>query len=132
MKFWKVCAGGAALLLLSAGVAFFTRPHDVAFDRCKRRWLKLALLGFHVTSDCANGQLSCGFMLSRQASSWLDVCTLRKSGTMGPEWQGKVWVTLNPNAWQLESVPERAGVRVWGSVVAFGDDELLREIEAGL
>jgi hypothetical protein len=132
MKSWKVCAGALALILLSTAVGLFTRSPEVAFERIQDAQSKLASLGLHVTTDSADGQLSCGFMLSRTSATWTDVCSLRKNGAMGPEWRGRVWVTLNPTVWQLESVPERAGVRVWGSVVAFGDDELLREIEAAL
>jgi hypothetical protein len=132
MKFWQVCAGGATLLVLTAAIAFFTRHHDLTFDRLHEARSKLATMGLHVTSDCANGQFSCGFMISRSSATWSDVCCLRKSGTMGPEWRGRVWVTLSPNDWRIESIPDRAGVRVWGSVIAFGDDELLREIEASL
>ena len=132
MKCWKVCAGALALMLLSGAVAHFTRGPEVTFARIQDAKCKLASLGLHITTDGANGHLSCGFMLSRNAATWTDVCLLRKNGAMGPEWHGRVWVTLNPSVWQLESVPERAGVRVWGSVVAFGDDDLLREIEACL
>jgi len=131
MKRWKVCAGAAILLVLT-GVLYSARPHEVAFSRLHDAKARLARLGLHCTTDCADGKLSCGFMLSRSSSTWMDVCQLRKSGEMGPEWQGRVWVTLNPKAWQLESIPEHAGVRVWGAVVAFGDDELLREIESAL
>lgn len=130
MKVWKVCAGITAILLLLAGIGICFPHHDVTFERLQEAKSRLASLGFHCTSDCANGQLSCGFLLSRQTTTWSDVCELRKTGAMGPEWRGRVWVTLNPAYWQLESIPDQAGVRVWGAVVAFGDDELLREIEA--
>jgi hypothetical protein len=132
MKYWKGCAGALALMLLCGALNLFTRAPEVNFERIQDAQSKLASLGLHVTTDGAGGQLSCGFLLSRNAATWTDVCMLRKNGAMGPEWRGRVWVTLSPSVWQLESVPERAGVRVWGSVVAFGDDELLREIEAAL
>lgn len=131
MNRWMVCACAAALLMCAGAMYAARQCHDdVSFDRLQEAKTKLATLGFHCTTDCADGQLSCGFLLSRTSTSWSDVCKLRKSGVMGPEWQGKVWVTLNPTVWQLESIPDHAGVRVWGAVVAFGDDELLREIES--
>jgi hypothetical protein len=133
MNRWNVGAAGALLLALAVGYGFTRNNHeDITFARIQDAKARLAKSGFYCTTDCANGQISCGFMLSRKASSWSEVCTMRKSGAMGPEWQGKVWVTLNPQAWQIESIPDQAGVRVWGAVVAFGDDEFLREIEAAL
>lgn len=133
MKRWQVRASAAVLVVL-AGAFYCTRNYDdvIRFDQLPQAQARLANLGFFCTTDCADGQLSCGFLLSRNSSSWSDVCQLRKTGSMGPEWRGKVWVTLNPSCWELKSVPDQAGIRVWGAVIAFGDDELLREIEAAL
>lgn len=130
LKDWKVCASVLALVLVSGTITWLGRDPGMGFERIHEAQSKLAGLGLHVTTDRANGHVSCGFMLSRDAAKWTDVCLLRKTGSMGPEWRGRVWVTLNPSVWQLESIPDHAGIRVWGSVIAFGDDELLREIEA--
>lgn len=129
---WKVGTFGAVLLTALAGAAFVCKHDEVSFGRLHEAKARLAALGYHIVSDSANGQISTGFLISRNAVAWNEAGTLCKSGRMGPEWRGKVWVTLNPEIWQLHTVPEEAGVRVWGAVVAFGDDELLQEIEAGL
>ncbi len=128
MKF-KVWVAGAAVVLAFAGVSFYFKPHDVAFNGLHDAQAKLAALGYHCTSDAQNGQIGVGFMISREAIAWHDVGTLNKSRGMGPQWHGKVWVTLNPQYWRLEAVPEETGVRVWGSVIAYGDDEVLNEID---
>jgi hypothetical protein len=126
---WKVGMLGAVILTALAGASFFTKQHDVSFKRLQEAHTRLTKLGYYCTSDSANGKIGCGFLISRKAVMWNDVSTMCKSGPMGPEWEGKVWVTLNPDIWQLQGVPEQAGVRVWGAVVAFGDDKLLHEIE---
>ena len=128
----KVIAFSAATFAMLIGCAVFARQQDVTFERLQEARIRLADLGFHCSSDAANGHTGCGFLISRTALSWSEVGMLRKTGPMGPEWQGKVWVTLNPQHWRLESLPEHAGVRIWGSVIAFGDCDFLKEIDDAL
>jgi hypothetical protein len=127
---WKVCTSGAGVWLALAASALFFNHHEVTFRRLPDAKAALAASGYHCVSDCAGGDIGCGFMISREAISWHEVGTLRKAGPMGREWQGKVWVTINPDCWRLQTIPDQAGARVWGAVVAFGDDELLRELDA--
>ncbi len=129
---WKVGVLSAVLLTVLGGVAYVVKQNDVAFDRLQEAQAALAARGFYCTSDTANGQVGCGFLISRTAMKWNEVGMLCKTGPMGPEWDGKVWVTLNPDFWRLEVLPEQAGVRVWGAVVAYGDEEFLKEIDEAL
>jgi len=71
-------------------------------------------------------------MISREAAPSMEARLLPKSGPMGSAWQGRVWFTLNPSQWCLLDLPELAGVRQWGRFLAFGDDELLREMDLAL
>ena len=112
---WKGFVTGAAVLAVLTGFASFAKHHEVTFDRLQQAKTKLAALGYHCTSDTANGELGCGFMISRGALNWNEVGSVCKTGPMGPEWEGKLWVTLNPSCWRLEGVPDHAGVRVWGA-----------------
>jgi len=129
---FKVGLCGAVVLTVLFGNAFYFKGSEVKFAKLRDAQVKLAELGYHCTSDSANGDLGSGFLVSRKPVPWSEVGMICKSGPMGKEWQGKVWVTFNPEYWSLEAVPDNAGVRVWGSIVAFGDEALLSEIESAL
>jgi hypothetical protein len=90
---------------------------------------RLKAAGYHCIPDCANGRLSSGFAISRENMSWFQAGMLCKVGNMGPEWKGKVWVTVSTPAWRLCRIPDDADARVWGPIVAFGDQEILSEID---
>ena len=126
---WKVCISSAAVCMALVASVLFFNHHEVTFRRLADVKTALAAAGYHCISDSAGGDISCGFLISRDAITWNEAGTLCKSGPMGRQWQGKVWVTINPDCWRLQSIPDQAGTRVWGAVVAFGDDELLREID---
>lgn len=129
---WKVGTCGAVVLAALAGIALYAKQHDVSFDRLQEAHARFSDLGYFCTADSASGRIGCGFLISRKAVTWSEVGSLCKTGPMGPEWEGKVWVTLNPEFWLLQAVPNEAGVRVWGAVIAFGDEAFLSEIEATL
>lgn len=122
----------AILVGALAGSAVFYKHSSVTFAKLQEAKTHFSKLGYCCTTDSASGQVGCGFLISRTAMNWSETGLLRKTGPMGPEWEGKVWVTLNPGFWRLEAVPDQAGVRVWGSVVAFGDEEFLHEIDEAL
>jgi hypothetical protein len=127
-----VLAAGAAVMLATAGLAYVAKHHEITFLHLRDAKTRLLGAGFICTSDRADGTLATGFLISRQSSSWSEAGTLCKVGPMGPEWKGKVWVTFNSNDWRLASLPEHAGMRVWGTVIAYGDEEFLSEIDGSL
>jgi hypothetical protein len=129
---WNLPAAGALVLLAAAGVCCFARHHEVRFLRLHDAHDRLKSAGFCCVSDREDGILSTGFLLSRRPLSWIDAGSLCKTTPMGPHWQGKVGVTVNNEHWEILSLPDRAGVRVWGKVVAYGDEDLLNEIDAAL
>ena len=131
MKF-KVLVSCAMVFVAMAGSAVFFKHSGATFERLAEAKARISELGYFCTTDSESGQIGCGFLISRTTIDWSQTGLLRKTGPMGPEWQGKVWVTLNPRFWRLEAVPDQAGVRVWGSVIAFGDEDFLEEIESSL
>ena len=128
MKWIRWFVGVVAILGL-AGLVYSTRQSVVTFAHLcdAQTWFLRA--GFQCTPDCATGKLGSGFLLSRQSATWNEAGKLCKVGRMGPEWRGRVWVTFNTRQWQLQSIPEDAGTRRWGAIIAFGDPELLNELD---
>jgi hypothetical protein len=126
---WKVCVSSAAVCVALAASPLFFHHHEVTFRHLPDAKAALAAAGYFCISDSSAGEISTGFLISRQAIAWHEAGSLCKAGPMGRAWQGKVWVTINPACWRLLSIPDQAGTRVWGDVIAFGDDELLREID---
>src|SRR5437879_1401988 len=98
-------SAGTTTVLGVGSLAYIAKRHDITFDHLRDAKSALVAAGYHCTSDCANGRLSSGFLLSREDVSWSDASKLCKVGVMGPEWKGKVWVTLSPDYWQLQSIP---------------------------
>src|SRR5437879_5638958 len=105
---WKVCTSSAAVCVALVASALFFKHHEVTFHRLCEAKALLAAAGYHCISDSANGDTGCGFLISRKAISWSEAGTLCKSGPMGQAWRGKVWVTLNPDCWRLQSIPDQA------------------------
>jgi hypothetical protein len=126
---WSVSLSCAAVLVAVAGSFFLLQRQAATFEHLQDAKARLDAAGYFCVADNAHGYIGCGFLLSRNAVKWSEAGQLCKSGPMGPEWKGKVWVTLNPQCWRLESIPDAAGTRAWGAVVAFGDEDLLREID---
>jgi|ERR1043165_1853403 hypothetical protein len=122
----------ATLMILSLTALAFRPKTEITFHTLLEAKTRLLTLGVHCTSDRANGQLDTGLLVSRSAVTWSEAGSLRKIGRMGPQWKGKVWVTVNPQRWELQTVPDDASVRVWGDIVAFGDAEFLNEIDEAL
>lgn len=123
---------GTIVVAILGGLAYNSKPSESTFAHLCDAKSHFVQAGFHCISDSASGELGSGFLLSRENVSWLEAGTLCKVGQMGPKWKGKVWVTFNSERWQLRTMPENAGARVWGSVIAFGDEELLDEIDSAL
>jgi hypothetical protein len=123
---------GSVLLGVLLGFHFYARQASATFHHMDEVKARLAAAGFICTVDSTNGTSGSGFLISRESVSWSEVGVLCKAGAMGPEWVGKVWVTMNPAHFNLVTLPDQAAMRAWGEVVAFGDDQLLQDIDAAL
>jgi hypothetical protein len=129
---WTLAIVGATVICGLAAVGLYERETGVTFANLAEAKARLDETGFYCTPDSADGRLATGFLLSREPVTWSQVGSLRKIGPMGREWQGKAWVTFSAPVWQLQTLPEKAGLRVWGHVLAFGDDQLLRDVDGCL
>jgi hypothetical protein len=127
---WSLPAGVVVLSAL-AGIAYCAKQEDITFSGLRDAHTRMASAGFRCVTDRADGIVCTGFLISRQEVTWSDVGSLNKS-VMSPAWQGKVWVTVTNENWQIAMPPEEMGMRMWGNIVAYGDEALLREIDAAL
>ena len=125
---WTGWVIGTLVIFLTGG--FFLYPKtEMPFHNLREAQRYFAAAGYQCTSDCVNGQLGTGFLISRQSVAWSDVSCLCKIGNMGPQWQGKVWVTIHTPNWRLGAIPDDATASTWGELVAYGDQELLSELD---
>jgi hypothetical protein len=129
---WKSWTMTMGTLLLLAGVAFWSRSQVLSFDHLDDVKSRVHAVGYYCAADVADERVCSGFLISREPVSVDDAGSLCKAGRMGPEWRGRVWVTISPSCWQLQTVPDGAEVRRWGAIIAFGDGELLSEIDRTL
>jgi hypothetical protein len=119
----------AVVLVLVCVLHFGCMPAPITFADVQDAHRSIEAAGFCCASDRADGKIVSGFLISREPVSGDEIRTLRKVGSMGPEWKGKVWLLHLKNA---RSTPDDGGVRVWGDVLAIGDNDLLNEIESAL
>jgi hypothetical protein len=129
LKGWLICT---TVLLTLTGYAVYAKPHGVSFQTLPEAKAKLDAAGFPCIADSSDGKLGTGFVVSREVTSWLEAGALCKAGPLGPEWKGKVWVGFNPHYYNLETIPDGAGVRIWGEIIAFGDADFLSQIDDAL
>jgi len=122
---WIFLGAFALFLLLRL---FFPTP-TITFHDVKEASNSIQAVGFRCTSDRVDGIVASGFMVTEEDATWKDANNLCKSGPMGPEWKGKVWVSLVPAHGTYGTIPENAPTRSWGGVVAFGDAKLLDQLE---
>ena len=123
------CALGSIVVVASIGHVVCSSHSGFAFQDLHEARSRLEAAGFHCTADRADGQLVGGFLVSREEASWVDASALCKTGTMGPAWQGKVWVGLHTQSFEQSTHPDDTLLREWGEVVAYGDEELLSAVE---
>jgi len=116
------------LLLL---VSYFRSP-AITFDNLKQAQSRIAAAGYHCRSDRADGMLEFGFLVTHESVDWPVVAELMKVEPFGPEWHGKVWIAILGDQFELSSIPNVPGTRIWGKTVAFGDPEFLDEIEKAI
>jgi hypothetical protein len=124
--------GVLGLASLAIAVWLVAPARTVSFDKLADACDGIRAHGFHCRSDYQDGNVhGSGFMVSRQPATWQEANRLFKNGTMSAAWRGKVWVTdLDPELSYF--LPDDASVRYWGRICAFGDEELLAEMEAAL
>jgi hypothetical protein len=126
---WSLAILGAVAIAGLSTLGFRARELDMTFVNLAEARSRLADAGYYCTTDRLDGTLATGFLLSREPAQWNEAGALRKIGAMGSQWHGKAWVTFSSPLWQLQTLPENAGLRVWGKVIVFGDENLLREID---
>lgn len=111
----------------------YTFKSNLSFGNLDEAGTRIRALGYHCLSDRRDGVVENGFAVSRTELVWGDVNNLIKVGAMGPEWRGIIWIALiDDGLTDLYTIPDWAGTRVWGNVVAMGDADLLLEVEANL
>jgi hypothetical protein len=121
-------------LLLALFTWTLVRERPIAFARLSAARTNIVESGYHCTSDRKDGKLEFGFMVTRVPTTWQDVGSVLKIGSLPSEWQGKVWVVQLNDKFQLLSTPapDAADVRIWGNLIAFGDRAFLDELESTL
>jgi hypothetical protein len=127
---WRIFASLAAIGLLFFFLAYFNAP--VTFRDLMQAQRELNDAGFRCTSDRADGDSVNGFIVSREPISWEVANAMWKGGPTGAAWKDKVWISKQSTVMPLENVPNIQAPRVWGKVLAFGDQEFLDEIEVAL
>jgi hypothetical protein len=127
---WKTCLASGTVLLVMMSVAHYFKPRPVAARSIQDLHAELIAAGFTCTSDRSDGRIETGLLVSRDSLSTEEVNRLSKASTEGPGWRGKVWVTHTRPDWQLQIPSRDENVRRWGGIVAFGDEQLVRDIDA--
>lgn len=100
-----------------------------SFDNLQQACSLVRTAGFFCVSDRADGTVDNSFIVSREPMTWEDAGHIRMSGPMGPRWKGCVWIIRSMPFTDLWTTPGDTEPRVWGKLWAFGDDDLLNEIE---
>jgi hypothetical protein len=117
------------LCILSLAVLFLEQRQACAFDNLHHAHTQLVKAGYCCASDREVGRLQYSFVLSPDALTRTDVVAMRRAGPMGRDWKGRVWIVAPASASAMVTAPGDVPPRVWGAVWAFGDRELLDEIE---
>lgn len=125
---WLLIGAFVTLVLLGSCL-----KRAIAFNKLDEARTTLRSLGYFCISDRSDGIIGTGFLVCRKELHWVEACSLSKVGKFGPEWRGRVWfAVIDDNNLELCGIPDWPGSRVWGNVVAFGDADLLDEIEGHL
>jgi hypothetical protein len=126
---WKWTVIGAAIVAAVVGLGSQTRIGPDRQPDLPEARTRLQAAGFHCISDEPGAGNMAGFLVSRKPATREEAARLCKGGRMTAAWAGKAWVTVTAPHWALADVPEGAGVRAWGNMVAFGDEEVLRQLD---
>jgi hypothetical protein len=123
----------AAIAFSTVLIVPFSFKKQISFSNLAEAHSQINELGYCCISDRRDGVIENGFAVSREKLAWNDVNHLIKIGPRGPEWHGKIWLgVIEDDLSDLYSIPNWPGTRVWGNIIAFGDAELLDELEAQL
>ena len=136
---WKLRALGAAVVLgVAVAISIFEHRLAVddpviAFASTHEAFASVKAAGFCCTADNPGGRIDNGFLVSRMEFQWQAIFLMHKGIFSASEWKGKVWFARRTASARLQdAVPDGAGVRVWGNVIAFGDADFLDELERAL
>lgn len=127
---WIIAIAGVVAFLVMCWL--LNSPSPIVFPNVQEACVNVTAAGFHCTSDREDGVVAHGFLITQDETDWQAANNLCKIGKMGPEWKGKVWVTYTNNNGAICVLPDDASSRLWGSVCAFGDADLLNQIESTL
>lgn len=122
----------AVVVLLIAVRWYLSAYTPISFNDLPDAVSCIRVAGFHVTSDRIDGEIQTGFLVTAEQATWKDANDLVKVNKIGPEWKGKVWVTIIGETGAHGVVPEEANARTWGRVCAYGDKDLLNQVEYAL
>lgn len=128
---WKRLSVGAAVAVGLLFCLVYFNP-SISYTDLKQVRTELQDAGFHCTGDRANGVAGNGFIVSRKPVAWEAANVMWKAGPMGKDWKDKAWIAKTSSLTPLETTPGDQAPRVWGRVMAFGDEQFLNEIEGAL
>lgn len=124
------CTGAAFILLAATLIGYFIDgSHGPSFDNLQQACSLLRTAGYFCTSDRADGRIENSFVVCREPLTWEEGNLNCKSGPMGRRWKGRVWIIRSMPFTEMWTTPGDTEPRIWGKVWAFGDSELLAEIE---
>jgi hypothetical protein len=124
--------GAAVISVFIALLGSLLHRRATSFESLAQGYEMLRARGYHCIGDRHDGKIEGSFIVSRDRLTWNDVASMYMAGPMGPNWKGRAWVIRKSATARQYTSPGDAMPRVWGSLWAFGDEELLDEIEQSL
>jgi hypothetical protein len=124
-----------AILGAVVALSFVERRYaaPVAFGAIEEASIAVQNAGLCITADNPSGNITKGFLVSREPLHWLEIVPMSNGTYFAAEWKGKAWLARRWADWRIpDSIPEGAGVRVWGDIVAYGDPDFLDVLERAL
>src|SRR5262245_60984445 len=122
----------SALLIMILSTFVLNPKTEIAFTSIEEAKNRIGASGFHCIADRADGEFANGVLVGRTPGQWEEANSMCKSRQFGPEWKGKVWISLNSDLCRSEVIGENVAWRTWGRVTAMGDANLLEELETAL
>ena len=130
-KSLSLTLGGSFVFTLLIASSYWVNSKSATYRDLKQTYTVVVLqYGLHCRSDRNDGEIASGFMISRKPLAWEDVNEVPKVRPMRLEWQGKVWVTSHMNLqYPQVTIPDKAKLHIWGTMFAFGDEDIISELE---